>query len=99
MVPTYLMHNVTVEEKSTCAFANIGHHPSPTRHFFVTSKFSIFKVSKTAFSLLTYENNKDISLAPSDGTDSLTNSCTENKNNLDLNSLIIPFLAIWSGGN
>lgn len=33
----------------------MGHHPSPTRHFLVTSKFNMFNVSYTAFSLLTCE--------------------------------------------
>ena len=46
----------------TWAFANIGHQPSPTRHFFVTSKFSMFSVSYTAFSLLTWEGKISIML-------------------------------------
>jgi len=40
-------------EGDTCVFANTGHQPSPTRHFFVTSKFNMFSVSYTDFSLLT----------------------------------------------
>lgn len=36
-----LHYSITI----TIVLANIGHQPSPTRHFFVTSKFSIFNVS------------------------------------------------------
>jgi len=42
-----------LREGDTCVFANTGHQPSPTRHFLVTSKFNIFSVSYTDFSLLT----------------------------------------------
>jgi hypothetical protein len=52
-IPMIFQFFKNLGHKNTCAFAIIGHHPSATRHFFVTSKFNIFNVSYTAFSLLT----------------------------------------------
>lgn len=46
--------SIPSQNNITWVLANIGHHPSPTRHFLVTSKLSIFNVSYTAFSLLTW---------------------------------------------
>lgn len=44
--------------KHACFVANTGLHPSATRHFFVTSRLSIFRVWYIDFSFLTFTCSK-----------------------------------------